>query len=551
MGVHYSLQYKKPKVEYTKNDELLVCVRYYHQGRKMNISSGVKCKIKDWNDDWEKTIKREPILKSDKDWKDKNLKLKDKESEINNIVLQIEKDGEIPYVDIVKSHLKNHQYLKIKKSLKKIHFYTLFEMFDNWVNSDLYPNRKSYVRTINTSIKEIKTYTEEYQFKHKIKLLPQDIDEEWIWGLIRWSYDKGIQPTTIKKRIKTLVKFSNWLREKHHIDTYIKTPSDFKYVNEDREVFFLTRDEVQKIKEFDEFEISNDKHLNYIPNNTPTESWYVEDKVDTKEGVRIYTSYEVYKDMLLFLCGVGCRFGDMVKMKISNLEYDDSTPKGKSYETSRKVFVVFNMEKSKTNKQIRVPINQLTYDIIRKYSKDKHINQDYRKFNESNEYLFPRTKFGNPISNQKFNKHSQEICKIIGINENVRTYKVDLNNKIIEDTDKMIPKWKKCSSHIGRRTFIREHIELGTPIRTIMSLSGHSSQKVFDGYYKVLNKDLLKNNNEMFFMGITTTKKPIQNTPSLDITEEQINQLKRWKDMFDMELIDEEEYKNKKKLILG
>ena len=255
--------------------------------------------------------------------------------------------------------------------------------------------------------------------------------------------------------------------------------------------------------------------------------------------------------MLLFLCGVGCRFGDMVKMKISNLEFDDSSPKGRTYETSRKVFVVFNMEKSKTNKQIRVPINQLTYDIIKKYSKDKHINQDYKKFNESNEYLFPRTKFGNPTSNQKFNKHSQEICKIIGIKENVRTYKVDLNNKIIEDTDVMIPKWKKCSSHIGRRTFIREHIELGTPIRTIMSLSGHSSQKVFDGYYKVLNKDLLKNNNEMFSMGITTTKKPIQNTPSLDITEEQINQLKRWKDMFDMELIDEEEYKNKKKLILG
>ena len=120
MGVHYSLQYKKPKKEYTKHDEVLVCVRYYHQGRKMHISSGIKCKIKDWNENWENTIKREPILKTDVQWKDKNLKLKDKESEINNIVLQIEKDGEIPFVDIVKSHLKNHQYLKIKKSLKKI-----------------------------------------------------------------------------------------------------------------------------------------------------------------------------------------------------------------------------------------------------------------------------------------------------------------------------------------------------------------------------------------------------------------------------------------------
>ena len=100
----------------------MISVRYYFQGKKLNVSSGVKCRIKDWNDDWEKTIKREPILKSDSDWKEKNLKLKDKESEINNIVLQIEKDGEVPYVDIVKSHLRDNQYLKIKKSLKKIHF---------------------------------------------------------------------------------------------------------------------------------------------------------------------------------------------------------------------------------------------------------------------------------------------------------------------------------------------------------------------------------------------------------------------------------------------
>ena len=217
MGVHFSLQYKKSKSDYLKTDELVISVRYYFQGKKLNVSSGVKCRIKDWNDDWEKTIKREPILKSDSDWKEKNLKLKDKESEIKNIVLQIEKDGEVPYVDIVKSYLRDNQYVKIKKSLKKIHFLTLFEMYEKWINSDSFPNRTSYVKTINTSVKEIKSYTEEYQFKNRVKLLPQDIDEEWMWGLIHWSYDKGIQPTTIRKRVKTLVSFSNWLKEKHHI----------------------------------------------------------------------------------------------------------------------------------------------------------------------------------------------------------------------------------------------------------------------------------------------------------------------------------------------
>lgn len=190
MGIHYSIQYKKPKSEYTKNDELLVCVRYYFKGKKLNISTGIKCKLKDWNENWDKTVKREPILKSDTDWKHKNLKLKDKESEIRNIVLQIEKEGDIPYVDIVKSYLRENKYKQIKRSLKKIHFFTLFELFEKWINSDEYPNRKSYVSTINTSIKEIKSYTQEYQVNNKVILLPQDIDEEWIWGLIKWSYKK-------------------------------------------------------------------------------------------------------------------------------------------------------------------------------------------------------------------------------------------------------------------------------------------------------------------------------------------------------------------------
>ena len=54
MGVHFILQFKKPKKDYTKHEEVLVSVRYYYKGRKLNLSSGVKCKIKDWNENWGK-----------------------------------------------------------------------------------------------------------------------------------------------------------------------------------------------------------------------------------------------------------------------------------------------------------------------------------------------------------------------------------------------------------------------------------------------------------------------------------------------------------------
>ena len=56
---------------------------------------------------------------------------------------------------------------------------------------------------------------------------------------------------------------------------------------------------------------------------------YIVDKWKRKDGKERevkYTTFEVYKDMLLFLSSnVGCRWGDMIKMKVSDIVYDDKT----------------------------------------------------------------------------------------------------------------------------------------------------------------------------------------------------------------------------------
>jgi len=66
-----------------------------------------------------------------------------------------------------------------------------------------------------------------------------------------------------------------------------------------------------------------------------------------------------------------------------------------------------------------------------------------------------------------------------------------------------------------------------------------------------LNKDLLKNNNEMFSMGVDIEDKSKKETPSFDFTDEQINQLRRLKSSYDEGLIDDEEYKTRKKGVLS
>ena len=57
--VTFSLNYRKPKSAYTKNEELMVCLRYYYKAEGKSkikkISTGVRCKISDWDVDWHKT----------------------------------------------------------------------------------------------------------------------------------------------------------------------------------------------------------------------------------------------------------------------------------------------------------------------------------------------------------------------------------------------------------------------------------------------------------------------------------------------------------------
>ena len=90
--VTFSLNYRKPKLSYADDEELIVCLRYYYKSssdsksKVKKISTGVKCKIADWDIDWHKNQSRDPIKKSDPDHKRKNKILKVKaKSFLNNV----------------------------------------------------------------------------------------------------------------------------------------------------------------------------------------------------------------------------------------------------------------------------------------------------------------------------------------------------------------------------------------------------------------------------------------------------------------------------------
>jgi len=97
--ITYSLNYRKPKEEYSLTDELMVCLRYFYKnfsdqkGKIIKKSTGVKCKLSDWDIDWHKNPDRSPIKNSDKLHLKKNKLLKDKVKAFKFFISNIDSDS--------------------------------------------------------------------------------------------------------------------------------------------------------------------------------------------------------------------------------------------------------------------------------------------------------------------------------------------------------------------------------------------------------------------------------------------------------------------------
>ena len=100
--ITYSLNYRKPKEEYMPDEELVVCVRYYHKVNNANPkiikkSTGVKCKLKDWDTNWHKKDCRSPIMKSDKDFKSKNSLIEQAAKNFEQYLKELQSSPELKF----------------------------------------------------------------------------------------------------------------------------------------------------------------------------------------------------------------------------------------------------------------------------------------------------------------------------------------------------------------------------------------------------------------------------------------------------------------------
>ena len=254
---------RKNKNDYMETDEVSILLRLFIDNKRINISTGVKVQFQNWIDKWENTRKKNPIRDREPDSISKNLILKSKIKEVNDIIFDIQTSGGIITPEQIKTRLRTQKIRKQKESFKGVSFDILLEKYRDWILSDEYKtltqNTDSYIRSLKSSIKDIIRWTEIYQNREGIVLTTEDIQNDYITGLITYCDKRGLLPSTIKKRIKVLVTFSKWIREELGINFFVKIPKKIFSENE-KVVVCLSRDDVQTIVEFKGFEFSNKQH---------------------------------------------------------------------------------------------------------------------------------------------------------------------------------------------------------------------------------------------------------------------------------------------------
>ena len=122
--VTFSLNYRRPKSDYAPDDELMICLRYYYKfndtTKVKKVSTGIKCKLKDWDTDWHDSPNRFPVKNSDPDHSRKNKLLQKKASSLfKKIINNAHSSTDVSSINLADSSTdvkSNNQFSKLLDS---------------------------------------------------------------------------------------------------------------------------------------------------------------------------------------------------------------------------------------------------------------------------------------------------------------------------------------------------------------------------------------------------------------------------------------------------
>ena len=168
------------------------------------------------------------------------------------------------------------------------------------------------------------------------------------------------------------------------------------------------------------------------------------------------------KDWLIISCYTGQRVSDFMRFTKDMIRYEKNKNDG-----MLKPLIEFTQKK--TDKMMTVPLHKKVIEILEKRNGE-----------------FPYS-----LSDQKYNKHIKEVCRLATIKELVigsKLLPIKKGSKITRKQSGTFEKWELVTSHIGRRSFASNYYG-EIPTNYLIYITGHSTETMFLNYIGKSNKD--------------------------------------------------------------
>lgn len=173
------------------------------------------------------------------------------------------------------------------------------------------------------------------------------------------------------------------------------------------------------------------------------------DEIFAIQKLRLDGTFSVIRDFFLFQCFTGLRYSDVIRLHKTDIQ--DGT---------------MHIVTQKTGASLENKLNKYAMAIVERYQDSPY------------ETLFPS------FSACYVNNVLKKIGKMAGISEPVR--KVDYRNHKREEI--VVPKWQLLTSHVGRKSFVVNSLDMGLTATQVIGYTGHSSIHAMQPYISISKK---------------------------------------------------------------
>lgn len=429
MNVNFFL--KEPTKEKTS---IQAIIRY--KGNRFKLTTGISVEVNYWD-------KKEHRAKQSKEYPDYeviNIQLDDWELKAKKVFTDAAKNRTIPTIDEIKAATKieksdagaanSEEFLKFLTT-----YYTIRGYDDGAI--------KNYKKT--------ERFISEYEKQFRTKLTFDNINVEFYNNFKRWFLTLPKQQTKKQKELKCKPEFYSLnyfgaqiknikavMREAGIEGEKLHENSDYKSRkftkdSEDADTIYLNTDELKSIENI---QLTSDYLLKQIPGLTPK---LADLKLEALQRTRAF---------FLIGCYTALRISDFSRLQPWNI--------GEQY-------IRIKPQKGiRKNDDVVIPIHPVIRRIFESGFDITH-----------------------KMSDQRFNEHVKELCRLAGINETITTVRTEGGRQVTRTTEK----WRLVASHTCRRSGATNMYLSGIPSISIMKITGHRTERSFLKYIRITQEE--------------------------------------------------------------